>query len=206
MIGTSKRFPVLAAFLALALAAAGCAGHHARIKGEEEGTLVDVKRGGTETWKELVRKSVGELFAANRERFADEAERPSIAFVGVENRGSEELGEFRGAVNAEIATAVVNSGIYTAVSVRAVEAALRETGVREASDLVVARHREAFLACLNRDGIAPKYLLFATATTMTSRGNREKERTYQLTLELMNSSSGQTVTQKLVEVRKAYDE
>ncbi len=190
---------------ASAFAVSGCTGPSARMKGEEEDTLVDVRRGGTETWKELVRRSVGELFESNRERFADAAEKPSVAFIGLENKGSEELGEFKAAAGAEISTAIVNSGIYVPVSVRLVEAAQRECNIRLADDLLVARNREAFMACLNRDGVTPKYLLFATATTMTSRGNYEKERTYQLTLELMNSSSGVTATQKLVEVRKAYE-
>ena len=166
---------------------------------------MDVRRGGTETYKELIHRGVKEMFEDNRARFGEAAEKPSVAFVGVENRGVEELGEFKGSVTTEISTAVVNSGIYEAVSVRLVEAAQRETGMRQADDLLVARHREAFMACLNRDGITPKYLLFCTMTTMTSKGNREKERTYQLTLELLDSSSGRTVAQKLVEVRKAYE-
>ena len=196
---------VLVALAAASLAASACTGPSARMKDEDEGTLVDVRRGGTETWKELIRRSVDELLAANRERFADASEKPAIAFIGVQNKGSEELGEFKAAVSTEITTALVNSGIYRNVSVRLVQAAQRETGIRQADDLVVARHREAFMACLNRDGITPKFFVFGTVTTMTSRGNSEMERTYQLTLEMMNSSSGETVTQKTVEVRKAYE-
>ena len=118
---------------------------------------------------------------------------------------SEELGEFRSAMNNEITTALVNSRLYTMLSMRAVDAAKREANVRDVADLTTARNRESFLSVLNRDGQPPQYLLFGEVTTMSSRGAGERERTYQLTLQMMDSSNGVIQTQKLVEVRKAYE-
>jgi len=193
------------AVAALALAAAGCVGPSARVKGDEEGTLVDVKRGGTETYKALIRKGVEDLLEEHRILLSGAAEKPLVAFVGVENRSSEELGEFRAAMNNEVTTSLVNSRYYTMLSMRAVDAAKRESGIRSIDDLATARSREGFMSVLNRDGKPPQYLLAGEVTTMTSRGSYEKERTYQLTLQMWDSSSGVIQTQKLVEVRKAYE-
>ncbi len=199
---TASRFG-LAAVLAASLAA-GCAGPSARVKSSDEGTLVDVRKGGTETYKELIRKGVEELLAENRIQLENAAKKPMIAFVGVENRSSEELGEFRAAMDTEITTALVNSRIYSMLSMRAVDAAKREANIRDVADLTVSRPRQAFLSVLNRDGQPPEYFLFGEVTTMTSTGNQSRERTYQLTLQLMDSSNGTIQSQKLVEISKEY--
>jgi hypothetical protein len=192
--------------MAAALLAAGCAGPSARVKSGDEGDLVDVRKGGTETYKELIRKGVSELLAEHRLTLGNSAEKVMIAFVGVENRSSEELGEFRASMNNEITTALVNSRLYSMLSMRAVDAAKRESNIRSVDDLTVARPREAFLGVLNKDGQAPQYLLFGEVTSMTSSGNNARERTYQLTLQMMDSSNGVIQTQKMVEMRKEYTE
>jgi hypothetical protein len=194
----------LAAGLAASFAAAGCQGPSARVKTADEGTLVDVSRGGTETYEKLVYDGVTALLSEHRLTLANAAEKPLVAFVGVENRSSEELGEFRASMNNEITTALVDSRYYSMISMRAVDAAKRESNIRSVDDLTVARPREAFMGVLNRDGKPPQYLLFGECTTKTSRGNAEKERTYELTLQLMDSSSGIIQSQKMVKVRKAY--
>jgi hypothetical protein len=206
MNGKSKVAVAALAVAALAGGASGCAGPSARVKGDDEGTLVDVKRGGTETYKALIRKGVEDVLEEHRLLLAGAAEKPLVAFVGVDNKSSEELGEFRAAMNNEITTALVNTRYYTMLSMRAVDAAKRESGIRSIDDLATSRPREAFMAVLNRDGKPPQYLFAGEVTTMTSRGSREKERTYQLTLQMWDSSSGVVQTQKLVEVRKAYEE
>ena len=192
--------------LAAAFVAAGCTGPSARVKSGDEGDLVDVRKGGTETYKELIRKGVSQLLEEHRLTLGNSAEKVMIAFVGVENRSSEELGEFRASMNNEITTALVNSRLYSMLSMRAVDAAKRESNIRSVDDLTVARPRAAFLAVLNKDGQAPQYLLFGEVSTMTSSGNSAKERTYQLTLQMMDSSNGVIQTQKMVEMRKEYTE
>jgi len=192
--------------LAAAFVAAGCAGPSARVKSGDEGDLVDTRRGGTETYKELIRKGVSELLSEHRITLGNSAEKVMVAFVGVENRSSEELGEFRASMNNEITTALVNSRLYSMLSMRAVDAAKRESNIRSVDDLTTARPRAAFLSVLNKDGQGPQYLLFGEVTTMTSSGNAAKERTYQLTLQMMDSSNGVIQSQKTVEMRKEYTE
>ena len=192
------------ALAALGLGGSGCAGPSARMKGEDEGTLVDVRKGGTETYKKLIHDTVVALLEEHRANLQGAAEKPLVAFVGVENKSSEELGEFRTAMNNEITTALVNSRYYAIISMRAVDAAKRESNIRNIEDLATRANREAFMSVLNRDGAPPQYLLVGSVTTMTSRGNKEKERVYQLTLEMMDSSSGVIQTMKQEEVRKAY--
>ena len=194
------------ALAALGLGGTGCAGPSARMKGEDEGTLVDVKKGGTETYKKLIHDTVVALLEEHRAMLQGAAEKPLIAFVGVENKSSEELGEFRTAMNNEITTALVNSRYYTMISMRAVDAAKRESNIRNIDDLATRTNREAFMSVLNRDGAPPQFLLAGSVTTMTSRGSGEKERVYQLTLEMWDSSSGVIQSQKTEEVRKAYTE
>ena len=192
------------ALAALGLGGSGCAGPSARMKSEDEGTLVDVRKGGTETYKKLIHDTVVALLEEHRVNLQGAAEKPLVAFVGVENKSSEELGEFRTAMNNEITTALVNSRYYSIISMRAVDAAKRESNIRNIEDLATRANREAFMSVLNRDGAPPQYLLVGSVTTMTSRGNKEKERVYQLTLEMMDSSSGVIQTMKQEEVRKAY--
>lgn len=192
--------------LAAAFAVAGCAGPSARVKSGDEGDLVDVKKGGTETYKELIRKGVSELLAAHRKNLGNAAERPMVAFVGVENKSSEELGEFRPAINNEIETALVGSELYAMISMNAIDAAKRQSNLHNISDLTTGDPRKAFLSVLNKDGQAPQYILFGEVTSMTSRGNSAKERTYQLKLQMMDSSNGVIQTQKMVEMRKEYTE
>src|SRR5690349_2283472 len=146
--------------LAAACVAAGCTGPSARVKSGDEGDLVDVRKGGTETYKELIRKGVAELLAEHRITLGNSAEKVLVAFVGVDNKSSEELGEFRASMNNEITTALVNSRLYSMISMKAVDAARRESNVRLVEDLATPRNRQAFLAALNKDGAPPQYLLF----------------------------------------------
>jgi hypothetical protein len=196
----------LALALLASVAAAGCAGPSARIKDSDEGDLVDTRKGGTETYKALVNKATTQLLEEHRLVLGGSAEKPMVAFVGIENRSSEELGEFRKAMTNEIETAMVASRLYAMLSGRAIEAAKREANVRDAADLTVARPRQAFLAVLNKDGAPPQYFLFGEVTSMSSSGNSARERTYQLTLQMMDASTGVIQTQKMVELRKEYTE
>jgi hypothetical protein len=197
-----KRFAIVA--LAASFLAAGCAGPSARVKSGDEGDLVDVRRGCTETYKELIRKGVLEILTAHRSKLGGAAEKPVVAFVGVDNKSSEELGEFRAAMDNEIETALVESDLYSMVSMEAVKAAKSEANIGNISQLTVGRTREAFMAVLNKDGHPPQYILFGQVTTMTSSGNEARERTYQLKLQMMDSSSGIIQSQKMVEMRKEY--
>jgi hypothetical protein len=197
---------VLVALAVAAFAASGCTGPSARVKSDDEGDLVDTGKGGTETYLTLVNKGTNELLAENRRDLRNASERPVIAFVGVENKSSEELGEFRASMNSEIETVLVNAQLYSMLSMRAVDAAKREANVRSIEDLTTRRGREAFMSVLNRDGVVAQYLLFGEITSMTSRGNAAKERTYELTLQLIDSSTGAIQSQKKVKLRKEYTE
>lgn len=190
--------------LAAAFLAAGCTGPSARVKSGDEGDLVDTTKGGTETYKELIRKGTSELLSEHRLTLGNAAERVMVAFVGVENRSSEELGEFRASMNNEIETVLVNSRLYAMISMNAIDAAKRQSNLRNISDLTTGEPRAAFLSVLNKDGQAPQYILFGEVTSMTSRGNDASERTYQLKLQMMDSSNGIIQSQKMVEMRKEY--
>ena len=62
------------------------------------------------------------------------------------------------------------------------------------------------MGVLQAQGVTPDFLLFAKVTTKTSRAGDEKQRNYQLTLEMVDSQSGETVTKKTADVRKYYED
>ncbi|MCH8110942.1 MAG: hypothetical protein IH905_03135 [Proteobacteria bacterium] len=191
--------------LALSLLVLGaCQTKTARIMIDDDPTLVDLDRGGIETYDLLVSKVVGQLLEEHAWfRNVDEI---WVAFVGIENRSSEELGEFREAVYENIDTALVNSRLYRNISRRFIDTALREINARGPEDIFLASGRQKFMGVLQAQGVTPDFLLFAKVTTKTSRAGDEKQRNYQLTLEMVDSQSGETVTKKTADVRKYYED
>ena len=181
-----------------------CQAKTAHIMVDEDPTLVDLDRSGIATYDLLVLKAVSQLLAEHSSFVA--ADEIWVAFVGIENKSSEELGEFREAVYENIDTALVNSRLYRNISRRFVDTALREINARGPEDIFLASGRDKFMGVLQAQGVTPDYLLFAKVTTKTSRAGDEKQRNYQLTLEMVDSQSGETVTKKTVDVRKYYED
>lgn len=188
--------------LALGLSTSACY-DAAWIKEDDETDLVDATRGGIEVWDRLTQdvtyKLLGNHLSANR------AQGPmTVAFIGVENSGAEEMRDAVPAMYENIDTILVNEAAYTPVSRRFVETAMNSTGMRP-EDLFLRNGRERFVAAVTREGIAPDYLLFARVTTLSSEGVDEAQRNYQLTMELVDANSGETVRKETGRVRKGYE-
>lgn len=184
--------------LALAVLVIGC-GPMGRVKGENEGSLVGARSAGAETYNQLVAESLQKLLEESRKT----GEKKVICFVDLENRGAEELADNKAALYEQIDTIIVESGVYTSVSRRFVEAALRDTGLRS-EEIFLGKGREKFLSVLGRNGVVPDYLLWGTVTSLSTSGANLREREYLLTLELVNAHTGVTEAKKASKVRKEY--
>ena len=126
----------------------------------------------------------------------------TVCFVGIENKSSEDLGDFKDQLYEKIDSKIHATANFRGVSRRMVDAALRETRLRPDS-LFLPHNRDAFAAALGRHGSPVDYLMFATITSGTTDRNRSSQRDYLLTLEMVNLQSGDFLKGS-AEIRKGY--
>ncbi len=200
-------------FTACLLAAAslwtlvGCA-PRGRVLGDDEELVVGSERGGQVTYDALVRKTTTELLAEHRAEPRAQG-KMTLAFVGLQNKSAEELRDFHDALYDNIASILVEEKLYTLISNEFVKAAMREAGIRSPEQLFLARYKEAFLGVLAKQGKIPDYLLWARVTSKTSEASGTfsdtRDRTYQMTLEMVNANTGETVASKQGTFSKRYE-
>jgi hypothetical protein len=181
----------------------GCEGSpKGRVKGGDEGDLVGSKTAGAETYNQLIEEATRKLLNAEAARFP-EGDVRKIAFVGIENRGAEELGDIRDSTNQIIETVIFQAKRYDMIGQRYVDHGLSVNSMR-AEDLFLHDGREKFVNVLRAEGQDPDYLLWAVYTTLSTTGEKERQRDYLLTLELIDARSGRLMQKETARVRKAY--
>ena len=79
--------------------------------------------------------------------------------------------------------------VFQPLNRRVVDAGLLETRLRP-DQLCIPEHMRQFAAHLEREGEPIDYLLYATLTSGTTRENRDYERSYRLTMELIDVRTG----------------
>lgn len=193
-----SRIALLTLFLAGLTA---CSQPAAWIKKEDEPDLVDARRGGIVVYDQLT--SVVQRLLDNHKANVRAQGKMRVAFVGIENRSAEEIRDIRDALYEVIDTILVNEEVYTPINRRYVEEAMRAVGLTP-EGLFLRNGRERFLEAVSKEGMAPDYLLYAVITSMTSQGVDEDQRNYQLTLELIDAHTGETVAKETGRVRKGY--
>jgi hypothetical protein len=188
----------------------GCRGRQtAQVLKPGEQDMVGSHAAGAETYKPLVDTAVANLLSRHQggvqqARFAEQAPAPlRICFVGVENKSAEEIGDFKEQLYQQIDTRIVQSQVYQPVSRRFVEAGLRETRLRPDS-LFVPRNMRAFAEAMEQMGQPFDFLLYATVTSGTTRSNKDYQRDYLLTLEMVNIHNGQA-DKESAEISKGYN-
>lgn len=187
----------------IACLAFGCKGSpKGRVKSGDEGDLVGSKAAGSETYNALIEEATRKLLNAEAARFPEGAVR-KIAFVGIENRGAEELGDIRESTNQIIETVIFQAKRYDMIGQRYVDHGLKVTAMR-AEDLFLHDGRERFVGVLRQEGQDPDYLLWAVYTTLSTTGEKERQRDYLLTLELIDAKTGRLMQKETAKVRKAY--
>jgi Peptidoglycan-synthase activator LpoB len=193
---------VVASALVLACVAAGCRGtQYARVIQPGQKEMVGSHQAGQETYRPLVDEAVIKLLgrheattAVHRQVSAGPELLPPpkmrVCFVGVENKTAEEIGDFKEQIYESIDSRLLECGTCAPISRRFVEAGLRETRLRP-DQLFVPENMRMFVGMMEQQGQPFDYLLFAKLTSGTTRENKDYQRDYMLTLELINVQTGE---------------
>jgi len=188
----------------------GCRNHqHARVLSATDSDMVGSHEAGAETWKPLIDESVARLLG----RSLSDVETVSytspegmpvrtVCFVGVENRSSEPLGDFREQIYEHIDSKVGQAPNFRMISRRYVEAAMKDIRCRPDA-LILPENQRQLQAILERDQQPFDYLLFAQVTSGTTNVNGDYQRDYDLTLELLDIQTGESLKES-AELRKGY--
>lgn len=193
-------------FLAAAGSAllAGCRSTQtAEVRNPAKADMVGSHQAGTETFKPLVEQAIGALLARNAQpgqamvnQVSGFPQAPApiqgqkrICFVAVENKSAEEIGDFKDQLYQIIDAHIVQSGVFLPVNKRFVDAGLAQTRLRPDS-LLVPGNMRMFAASMEQQGAPFDYLLYATLTSGTTRENKEMQRDYLLTMELISVDCG----------------
>lgn len=177
----------------------GCRGafQKARIKSGFEKDRVGSHQAGAEVFKPVVDNVVAQMIA----RVESESMDPPmfeqvngsnmfqmpvrrITFISIENKSAEELGDYKDHIKELIGQKIGESPAFEMVSDKAVSAALRQTGLRP-EDLFLPNHLNHFRNEMGNQGNFD-YMLFAKLTTGTTIDNRDMQRDYMLTLNLVD--------------------
>lgn len=188
---------------------AGCRGKQtAHVLNETDADMVGSHTAGAETWEPLIQQSMGQLLGRQMRDVQTVSHdglpaRKRICFVGLENKSAEEIGDFGEQIYEKIDTCINESEMFEVINRRYVEAGLRQCRLRP-DDLFVPNNQRAFSAAMEKQQQAFDYLLFAKITSGTTRSNnKDYQRDYLLTLELVNMESGRA-DKESAELRKGY--
>lgn len=191
-----RRFLTLGVTLA-GVTLAGCRGNQfAAVRKPDQPDMVGSHNAGAETFKPLVEQAVGELLARHSPQVTPVAvgvlppPRKRICFVAVENKSSEEIGDFKEQIYQVIDLHIVQSQAFEPVNKRFVDAGLGQTRLRP-DQLFIPENMRSFTASLEQQGQPFDHLLYATITSGTTRENKDYQRDYILTLEMVDVRTGQ---------------
>ncbi|MBN1420351.1 MAG: penicillin-binding protein activator LpoB [Planctomycetes bacterium] len=190
-----------AAVLVAGLSWVGCRQPQGRLMGENEDDLVGARQAGAAAFNRLIEEATTKLLnrqSASKSGFA----KNRIAFVALENKSIEELGDFKEQIYQVIDTVIETSDRYEPISVRYIEAGLKETALRP-DQLFIPRNMRAFAGVLETQGQPVDYLLYATLTSGTTSGVEVRQRDYLLTMELVHIATGK-YDKESARVRKEY--
>ena len=188
----------------------GCRGRqHAVVLNSSDKDMVGSHEAGAETWKPLIDESVAKLLGrACSDVQAVSYTSPNgtpvrkVCFVGVENRSSEPIGDFREQIYEHVDALVGQSDQFRMISRRYVEAAMSECRCRP--DLLVLPEKQRELqAILEREDQPFDFILFAQITSGTTTSNSDYQRDYLLTLELLDIHTGEALKESAL-LRKGY--
>jgi peptidoglycan-synthase activator LpoB len=192
----------------------GCRGtQFARIVKPGEKEMIGSHQAGQETFRPLVDEAVMKLVARHAppppimQPVAMHPEplpapKMRVCFVGVENKTCEEIGDFKEQIYENIDTRLLECGTCAPISRRYVEAGLRELRLRP-DQLFVPDNMRMFAGLMAQQGQPFDYLLFAKLTSGTTRENKDYQRDYELTLELVDIRSGEQDKQS-ASISKGY--
>jgi hypothetical protein len=167
---------------------------------DTEDDLVGAQAAGAATFDRLIDRALTQLLTRHHGEIR--TANVKVAFVDLENRSVEDLGDWEAQVEQVIETVVENSDRYRLISRRFVEAALRELRFRPDEIFIPAKRRQ-FAQILERDNNPVDFLLYAILTSGSTRGVELKQRDYILTMELINVETGDQ-DKESTRIRKEY--
>ncbi len=198
------------ALLVCVIAVCGCRGYQYGhlLKGSSP-DMVGSHSAGSEVYGPLVEESVARLLGACQAPGQTASYTPEgflaprrVCFVGVENKSSEELSDFKDHLYELIDTQINRADQFESISRRLVDEGLKNSNLRP-DELLMKRNMQQFAAILQQDSQPVDYLLFAKLTSGTTERNKSSQRDYLLTLELVDVRTGQ-FTKEQAEIRKGY--
>jgi hypothetical protein len=201
-----ERMPMLRRqFLGLSCASAaalafGCRQKQfARVMKPGEDQMVGSHAAGGEVYKPLIDEAMAKLLGncshgAQQVSYEGEVISPGvrrICFVGVENKSAEEIGDFKAQIYELIDARLSESnGQFQVVNRRFVDGALTSLRMRP-EQLMTPQNMRMFVAQLEQENQPFDYMLWAVLTSGTTRENKDAQRDYLLTLELVDVQTGQ---------------
>jgi hypothetical protein len=188
----------------------GCRGYqYGHVIKPEAANLVGSHEAGAEVFDPLVDEAVAKLLARQNTQPGDcpigpdgQPMKKTICFIGIENKSSEDIGDFKDKLYNQIDSQILESQTFQPMSRRMVDAALHETRMRPDA-LMLPDNMRLFTAVLQREGAPIDYFLYAKLTSGTTKRNSSTQRDYELTLELTNVHTGYYDTVSS-EIRKGY--
>jgi hypothetical protein len=195
---------------ALAAIATGCRSYqYAHVLKKDDENMVGSHAAGAEVFDPLVNEAVAKLLGRQSEfstnqlvSFEGEPPCKTVCFMGIENKSAEELGDFKDQLYEQIDSQIIDSNTFKPVSRRMIDAALDQTNLRPDA-LYIPSNLQLLTATLERMNSPIDYLLYARLTSGTTEKNKNTQRDYLLTLELVNLHSGEADKQS-AEIRKGY--
>ena len=172
-----------------------------RIMGDNERDLVDASGAGAATFQRLVTESVAKLLDRHCDKHDVKVYR--LAFVDLQNRTSEELGEWREQLIDKILIGVDKHRAFRIISEQMVSAVLREMGNPPVDRLFLPEGRREFAKILERDSIPLQFLMYGRITRGGTNASEVRQANYLLTLELVDAETGEADTVG-AEVRKEF--
>lgn len=202
----------VASLIICVAAASGCRNRqHAHVLNPNDKDMVGSHVAGAETWKPLIDESVARLLgracstvhqASHTTVGLQGQTTRSVCFVGVENKSSEEIGDFKEQIYEHIDSLISQDDQFKMISRRYVEAAMGECRCRPETLVIPEKQRE-LQAALERADQPFDYLLFASITSGTTNSNGDYQRDYLLTMELLNIHTGESLKESAM-LRKGY--
>jgi hypothetical protein len=178
----------------------GCrSGTSARLMDKTEDDLVGAKAAGTETYSRLIDESMTKLL--NRQN-AEAGKTSKVAFIDLENKSAEELGDFREQLIQTIETLGENTNKYRMISRRFVQTALTEARLQP-NQVMIPKNMRQLAQVLEQQNQPVDFLLYAVLTSGTTTGVGSMQRDYLLSLELINVRTGD-FDKESARVRKEY--
>jgi hypothetical protein len=184
----------------------GCRGKQVgEVLKDDKKDLVGSHAAGAETYKPLIDEALCKLLDRQSAGLTPAGAPPApkrICFVGLENKSSEEIGDFKEQIVEIIDTRINTSQVFQQISRQYTAAGLREARLRP-DELFIPANQRKFLAIMESQGTPCDYLLFATVTSGTTRSNETTQKDYLLSLELVNIQTG-TPDKESASLRKGY--